>query len=157
MVLDALSDPDIMDPDGVDVYKLEAPIHVHNVPDPDGPEGAATQRLFDEMASKLRRPWVLLSAGAGPEDFLRKLIYAYRAGASGYLAGRAIWAQAFDRFPDMKGMEEALKGQALPFMDRLNELTDKMAKPWDTHPTFGGKVDVTPGGQNFAWEYGKAS
>lgn len=156
MVLDALSDPDIMDPDGVDVYKLEAPIHVHNVPDPDGPQGAATQKIFDDMASRLRRPWVLLSAGAGPEDFLRKLVYAYRAGASGYLAGRAIWAQAFDRFPDMAGMEDTLRSEALPFMDRLNELTDKMAKPWKDHPQFGS-TEVAPAGQTFAKDYGKAS
>ncbi len=153
MVIEALRDPDVMDPDGVDVYKLEAPIHVHNVPDPDGPQGAKTQAIFDQMAANLKRPWVLLSAGAGPEDFLRKLVYAYRAGASGYLAGRAIWAQAFDHFPDMNGMERALREEALPFMERLNALTDRMAQPWPEHGAHSGSPAMSPNGPEFAKLY----
>ncbi|GLQ12054.1 tagatose 1,6-diphosphate aldolase [Devosia yakushimensis] len=156
MVLEALSDPDVMNPDGVDVYKLEAPIHVHNVPDPDGPEAAGVQKIFDQMASNLKRPWVLLSAGAGPEDFLKKLVYAYRAGASGYLAGRAIWAQAFDQFPDMGAMEAKLKNEAVPFMHRVNELTERMARPWNEHPSWQGAVEMDPAGPDFAKLYGKA-
>lgn len=155
MVLEALTDPDVMDPDGVDVYKLEAPIHVHNVPDPDGPQGAETQKIFDKMSRNLKRPWVLLSAGAGPEDFLKKLVYAYRAGASGYLAGRAIWAKPFDQFPDMGKMETALKEQSLPFMVRLNELTDKMAQPWSDHTPHSGKAEMVPNGPDFAKLYAK--
>jgi tagatose 1,6-diphosphate aldolase len=157
MVLEALSDPDVMDPEGVDVYKLEAPIHVHNVPDPDGPQGAKTQKIFDQMAQNLKRPWVLLSAGAGPEDFLKKLVYAYRAGASGYLAGRAIWAQAFDKFPDMGAMESELVNRAVPFMHRVNELTENMASPWQQHSAFQGEVVMQPNGPDFAKLYGRAS
>ncbi|WP_454703029.1 tagatose 1,6-diphosphate aldolase [Agrobacterium burrii] len=157
MVLEALRDSDVMDPDGVDVYKLEAPIHVHNVPDPDGPEAAGIQKLFDEMAANLKRPWVLLSAGAGPEDFLKKLVYAYRAGASGYLAGRAIWAGAFDKFPDMAAMESELVNSAVPFMHRVNELTERLALPWQQHSAWQGKVQMQPSGPEFAKLYGKAS
>ena len=98
----------------------------------------------------------LLSAGAGPEDFLKKLVYAYRAGASGYLAGRAIWAQAFDEFPDMGAMEAKLKNEAVPFMQRVNELTERMARPWSEHPSWQGAVEMDPAGPDFAKLYGKA-
>jgi tagatose 1,6-diphosphate aldolase len=157
LVLEALSDPEVMDPSGVDIYKLEAPVPVHNVPDPDGPGAAAIQSVFEKMANNLKRPWVLLSAGASPEDFLKMLRYAYRAGASGYLAGRAIWAPAFDKFPDMKAMEHELETAAVPFMQQVNELTDRMATPWMKHPSFNGNVEMFPAGPDFAKLYGKAS
>lgn len=83
LVLESLKDPQIMDPEGVDVYKLEPPTETVDVPDPDGPEAAQVQARFDAMAAGLGRPWVLLSAGATPEDFIKLLTYAYRAGASG--------------------------------------------------------------------------
>ena len=108
LVVRALSNPDVMSPDGVELYKLEPPVPIGDVPDPEGPGAGAMQVAFDAVARGIQRPWVLLSGGASPSDFLRLLTYAYRAGASGYLAGRAIWADAFDRFPDMVGMETAL-------------------------------------------------
>jgi tagatose 1,6-diphosphate aldolase len=153
LVLSSLSDPDVMDPSGVEVYKLEAPIAVTNVPDPDGPQAAGVQAIFDRMAQGVKRPWVLLSAGAGPEDFMRALTYAYRAGASGYLAGRAIWAEAFAKFPDLAAMEAELKTNAPIVMDALNDLTDRLATPWQNHPGWNGAIEMSPQGQNFAPAY----
>ncbi|MEM9794665.1 MAG: tagatose 1,6-diphosphate aldolase, partial [Pseudomonadota bacterium] len=75
---------------GVDVFKLESPV---NAADADGSE--AVQAIFDEMGTLAGRPWVMLSAGAGKPEFKAILEHAYRAGASGYLAGRAIWLEAF--------------------------------------------------------------
>jgi len=155
MVLAGLSDPDIMDPEGVDIFKLEAPIPMANVPDPDGPQGSETQKLFDKMASGIHRPWVQLSGGAGPADFMKILKYAYRAGASGYLAGRAIWAQAFKKFPDLAAMEKDLATQAVAVVDEANELTDKMATPWSGHASWSDGVEMTPTGPDFAPEYAK--
>lgn len=156
LVMEALTDAEVMNPEGVDIYKLEAPVPVNNVPDPDGPEAAAIQSVFEKLAANLKRPWVLLSAGASPEDFLKMLKYAYRAGASGYLAGRAIWAPAFEHFPDLQAMERELQSEAVPFMQQVNELTDRMARPWMEHPHFGGKVEMWPAGPDFAKLYGKA-
>jgi tagatose 1,6-diphosphate aldolase len=127
---------------GVDIFKLEPPGPIGNVPDPDGPQAAPLQAAYDSMAKMLPRPWVMLSAGAGAADFMRSLRYAYRAGAAGYLAGRAIWADAFAHFPDFGAMESALASQGRRNMEELNALTDRMAARWDAHPAFGGKVEA---------------
>jgi tagatose 1,6-diphosphate aldolase len=92
------------------------------------------RRMADRAAG---RPWVMLSAGAGMEAFQRVLHYAYRAGASGYLAGRASWLEAFQRFPDWGAIEAELRGRAVPYMRELNALTDAAATPWHLHPCYG--------------------
>lgn len=153
LVLKSLADKEIMNPDGVDVYKLEPPTETTDVPDPDGKDAAMIQARFDKMAAGIGRPWVLLSAGSTPEDFLRLLTYAYRAGANGYLAGRAIWSQAFSHFPDLSVMEKALANEAPGFMDRLNSLTDQMATPWQDHASTSGTITMEPAGEAFAPQY----
>lgn len=152
LVLEALGDSDVMDPAGVDLYKLEPPVAVHDVPDPDGPEGAAVQAAFDRVARGIKRPWVLLSGGASPADFTRLLTYAYRSGANGYLAGRAIWADAFTHFPDMQAMDDKLAQSDV--MARLNALTDRLATPWDKHECWADGVEMSPRGRDFVAAYG---
>lgn len=126
---------------GVDIFKLEPPGPVGAVPDPDGPQAARLQAAYDRMARMLPRPWVMLSAGAGAADFMRSMRYACRAGASGYLAGRAIWAEAFARFPDLEAMGRALSVDGRRNLEALNALTDAAATPWNAHPAFGGGVE----------------
>lgn len=155
LVLQSLADREIMNPDGVDVYKLEPPTETTDVPDPDGPGAVLVQKRFDRMAAGIGRPWVLLSAGSTPEDFLKLLTYACRAGASGYLAGRAIWSRAFSHFPDMAAMEKALADEAPGIMDRLNELTERMATPWREHTSWRGDVAMEPAGEDFAPQYAR--
>jgi tagatose 1,6-diphosphate aldolase len=133
---------------GIDIYKLEPPGPISGVPDPESREGAELQRCYDQMAKLIPNPWVMLSAGAGAADFEKSLQYAYRAGASGYLAGRAIWSEAFDAFPDYDRLENLLKIRSSEILDRLNALTDRAAKRWFDHPRFGGQVpepDATEG------------
>lgn len=145
---------DYLDPRfNVDIYKLEPPIPLHDVPDPEGPQAKATQAIYDRLAKKLTRPWVLLSAGAGPEDFARQLVYGYRAGASGYLCGRAIWADAFAKFPDFAEIDRLVAKNSTAYVDRINALTDKMATPWFKHPGWGGAPEVAITGPDFARAY----
>jgi len=145
---------DYLDPRfNVDIYKLEPPIPLHDVPDPEGTQAKATQAIYDRLAKKLTRPWVLLSAGAGPEDFARQLVYGYRAGASGYLCGRAIWADAFAKFPDFSEMERLVAKNSTAYVDRINALTDKMATPWHKHPGWGGAPEIAITGPDFANAY----
>jgi tagatose 1,6-diphosphate aldolase len=125
---------------GVDIFKVEPPGAIHKVPDPDGKEAAALQKSYDKMAAMLPRPWVMLSAGASSEDFERSMHYAFRAGAAGYLAGRAVWSQAFSHFPDFKAIEKGLSTDSLKVLDRLNALTDAKGNPWYKHAAFGGKM-----------------
>jgi len=142
---------------GVDIFKLEPPGPIHQVPDPDGPGAAALQSAYGRMAAMLPRPWVMLSAGAEAEDFARSMRYAYRAGASGYLAGRAIWSQAFSHFPDYAAMEQALATDSQRILSELNALTDAAATPWHAHPGFGGEVEADVEEGRFPAGYGAAA
>lgn len=122
---------------GVDMFKLESPMAGSDVPDADDSEAAAVQALFDEMGRAAGRPWVMLSAGVTQEQFARILTMAYRSGASGYLAGRAIWWDAFQQFPDLAAMRSELEEGAVAYMRKINALTDREAVPWHAHPTYG--------------------
>ena len=79
----------------------------------------------------------MLSAGAIPADFERSLRYAYRAGASGYLAGRAIWWEPFRHFPNFRQMERALASNSVAVLDRLSAMTAASAAPWHAHDGSG--------------------
>ena len=133
---------------GVDVFKLESPV---NAAEADG--SARVQALFDEMGRLAGRPWVMLSAGAGKPEFKAVLDHAYKAGASGYLAGRAIWLDAFGAYPDWDAIEKGLRGEGRAYMDELNALTDAAATPWHAHPCFGGKAGFTPADASFRHAY----
>lgn len=138
---------------GIDVFKLESPVAAAEVPGIDGPDAAATQALFNEMGRLAGRPWVMLSAGAGMAEFRKILTHAYAAGASGYLAGRAIWSEPFKAFPDWDAIRAGLRGGSLPYMRDLNALTDAAARPWPMHPVYGGNTQVQPPDQRFRFEY----
>jgi tagatose 1,6-diphosphate aldolase len=139
---------------GVDLFKLESPVPAGDVPAPGAAGSAEVQALYDELDRAAGRPWVMLSAGAGQEEFKRVLHYAYRAGASGYLAGRAIWLEAFQKFPDWDGIRDGLRGEAVQYMRELNALTDAAARPWQTHPCYGsGGARVAPADSSFRHVY----
>ena len=123
---------------GVDVFKLESPVAADAVPGVGNQGWEETQSVFDEMGRLAGRPWVMLSAGAGKAAFRNILTHAYRAGASGYLAGRAIWLEAFGHFPDWERMRAELQVASAAYMADLNKLTEAEARPWHTHESFGG-------------------
>lgn len=136
---------------GVDVFKLESPV---NAADAGDGSNSDVQKLFDEMGRIAGRPWVMLSAGAGQADFKSILTYAYRAGASGYLAGRAIWLDAFRHYPDWDAMRSGLEGASVEYMADLNDLTDRAAAPWHAHACYGGKgVRLEPDDASFRHGY----
>lgn len=136
---------------GIDVFKLESPVPARDVPQ----EGSdkAVRGLFDEMGKLAGRPWVMLSAGAGMAEFKAILAHAYRAGASGYLAGRAIWAKPFQQFPDWDEIQAGLRRDSIPYMKDINTLTDARATPWFAHPRFGGAVTVPHPDADFRHHY----
>jgi len=122
---------------GIDVFKLESPIAATSVPGVGAQGWKEAQAVFDEMGRLAGRPWVMLSAGAGKADFRNILSHAYQAGASGYLAGRAIWLDAFAHFPNWSAITEDLRANSIPYMKNLNTLTDEHAKAWFQHPAYG--------------------
>ena len=126
---------------GVDVFKLESPLAADDVPGVGHADAKTAQTYFDALAEAAGRPWVMLSAGADMAAFERVLTHAYAAGASGYLAGRAIWLKAFGHFPDWDAMRSDLAGEGVSYMRRINGLTDAHAQPWFSHPVFGDERD----------------
>ncbi|MEE8485774.1 MAG: tagatose 1,6-diphosphate aldolase [Acidimicrobiia bacterium] len=125
---------------GIDVFKLESPIPAATVPDANGEDTAASARaqaLFNQLDRASSVPWVMLSAGAEKEAFLRILTYAYRSGASGFLAGRAIWWDEVQAFPDLDAARRNLRAKSVPYMKRINDLTDELAMPFAQHRSFG--------------------
>ena len=122
---------------GVDLFKLESPLAAEAVPGV-GCEGwEEAQVWFRALGAAAGRPWVMLSAGADRAAFRNILTHAYEAGASGYLAGRAIWLKAFQAFPDWDAMRSELRDAGVAYMQSLNQLTDERALPWQEHACFG--------------------
>ncbi len=137
---------------GVDVFKLESPV---NAADADG--SAAVQAVFDEMGRLAGRPWVMLSAGAGKPEFKQVLQHAFTAGASGFLAGRAIWLDAFENYPDWAAIERDLRGGACDYMAEISALADEKAAAWNDHPCYGpGGAHFTPADASFRYCYAEA-
>ena len=135
---------------GVDVFKLESPVPARDCPGHGAPGAEAAQALFDRMGALCGRPWVMLSAGAGMAEFRNVLTHAYAAGASGYLAGRAIWSDAFKAFPDWAAIRAGLAGASVDYMKDINTLTDQRAAPWPT--AWGGAALAEPT-ENFRHAY----
>ena len=117
---------------GVDVFKLESPV---NAADADG--SSDIQTVFDEMGRLAGRPWVMLSAGAGKAEFKNVLSHAFSAGASGFLAGRAIWLDAFNHYPDWNRIERELRGGAADYLAEISALADREATDWRDHACYG--------------------
>jgi tagatose 1,6-diphosphate aldolase len=78
----------------------------------------------------------MLSAGASQRDFTNILTYAFHAGASGFLAGRAIWWEALKAFPDVAATREALRADSVPYLSGINALADREALAFTKHRAF---------------------
>ena len=137
---------------GIDIFKLETPLPAPTIPDPDAntPGSAAAQTWFDEIDRRLDRPWVMLSAGAGAEPFRRVLTYAFRAGASGYLAGRAIWWPAALEYPDWDRFRARVLAEGVPYIERVGTALRQHATPWHETPAH---KDAAPLGEDFLTTY----
>lgn len=79
----------IFGPLGADVLKLQFPVFPDTDPDPGS--WAEACREIDRLSPV---PWAILSEGGDYRLFRRQLQVACRAGASGFLGGRAIWREA---------------------------------------------------------------
>jgi tagatose 1,6-diphosphate aldolase len=140
---------------GIDIFKLESPIPAHIIvaPEDDSEESRSTQQAFDRIDALLDRPWVMLSAGAGMEPFRRILTYAFKAGASGYLAGRAIWWGAAQSYPDMEGFRRTLRSQGLPYVEAIQANLEQYGVPWQEKPVFAGTPKLAAAGPKFYEAY----
>jgi tagatose 1,6-diphosphate aldolase len=118
-----------------DVLKMEFPVDIFNGSNV-AKEWASQCAALTEAATV---PWVLLSAGVDFEDFERQVEVALKNGASGYLAGRAIWKESVTMSPDER--KSFLEGTAAKRIEQLNALVDRHAVPWSTYYSYGAVDD----------------
>jgi len=108
----------------IDVLKAEFPADLRYKRDK--PELVDLCHQLD-MSSQV--PWVVLSAGVDFKLFYQQVEIACQGGASGFLAGRAIWQEAM-YIDDAKERAHFLSTVAVDRLKRLNELASKYAVPW---------------------------
>jgi sulfofructosephosphate aldolase len=100
---------------GADLYKAEVPYH-----------GAASEaevrRACAKLSAAIRSPWVVLSSGVAPDHFPTAVEWSCREGASGFLAGRAVWRGVIGQ----ADVEKALAGDAATRLKRLGDLVDRV-------------------------------
>lgn len=108
-----------LSPLGQSLYKVQVPL---------GGRGDAAEQLRAsmELGKAIMGPWVVLSQGVERDDYYAAVEAACRGGASGFLAGRALWS-------DVVGDADAparLRELSVPRLERLIELVDREARPW---------------------------
>ncbi len=108
---------------GVDVLKMEFPLDIQFNRDHEAWRSAC-QRLSDASAV----PWVLLSAGVDFEQFKPQARVACESGASGFLAGRAIWKEAVSM--SRTDRADFLRDVARDRLRQLLAIAAANARPW---------------------------
>ncbi|SCK32316.1 sulfofructosephosphate aldolase [Streptomyces sp. WMMB 714] len=115
---------------------------------PDGGTGtvAGTAAQAERIDRAVEVPWVVLSQGVEPSAFPRAVEAACRAGASGFLAGRALWTDALDAHD----RDARLGGPCLERLRRLGETVDAYGRPWWDAPAAGAGAGPSPEGRDAA-------
>jgi sulfofructosephosphate aldolase len=108
-----------LSPLGCDLYKCEVPTHGAGEPE----EITAWSRRIDEVVPC---PWVVLSQGVDPDRYPAAVGAACRGGASGMLAGRAVWTATLgDDDPS-----RLLRRHSVPRLQELAAIVDEHGRPW---------------------------
>jgi tagatose 1,6-diphosphate aldolase len=118
---------------GGDVLKAEFPY------DPGVTDEAAWADACAEVSATSPVPWVLLSGGVDDATFERQVGVACRAGASGVLVGRSVWAPAAALPSGERDAWLASEGRSR--LQRLARLVDGAGVPWHARP---GTVGAAP-------------
>lgn len=108
----------------IDVLKAEFPADLRYHQDK-----AELIDLCRQLDKSSQVPWVVLSAGVSFEIFCQQVEIACRGGASGFLAGRAIWQEAMN-IDDAGERAQLLATLAVDRLNKLNEIAAKYAVPW---------------------------
>ncbi|WP_058439185.1 tagatose 1,6-diphosphate aldolase [Dehalogenimonas alkenigignens] len=108
----------------IDVLKAEFPADVGLISNDEALTDACCR--LDAASSK---PWVILSGGASYEVFRRQVEFACRAGASGFLAGRALWqeAVAIDNRIERRRFLETVAARRLI---EIAAIAETFGRPW---------------------------
>lgn len=109
-------------PLNVDILKAEFPLAVSDM------DQTIWQEACEEISSASCVPWILLSAAVDYETYLRQVMVACSAGASGVAVGRAVWQEAIS----LTGLERSafLSNVAPQRLRRLASLCAALARPY---------------------------
>lgn len=114
-------------PLGVDILKAEFPTEARY--EKDETKMVDYCRQLSEIAAANGIPWVLLSAGVDFSTFQRQVEIACEAGASGFVAGRAIWKEAAE-IADEAGRDRFLNTIGVSRVRVLSDIATYRAIPW---------------------------
>jgi sulfofructosephosphate aldolase len=104
-----------------DLYKAEVPFHG------EGDLSAITKNA-ERISEAIGSPWVVLSNGVKQAFFNEAVKACAMGGASGFLAGRAVWADIVGA----SDIPKALREVSIPRLEQLAEIVDSYAKPWSS-------------------------
>jgi sulfofructosephosphate aldolase len=104
---------------GCDLYKCEVPTHGAGEPD----EITEWCRRID---AAVPCPWVVLSQGVDPDRYPTAVEAACRGGASGMLAGRAVWTATLAA----DDPTQLLREHSVPRLQQLGAIVDAHGRPW---------------------------
>ena len=104
-----------------DLYKAEVPFHG------EGDLSAITKNA-ERISEAIGSPWVVLSNGVKQPFFKDAVKACAIGGASGFLAGRAVWADIVGS----SDIPKALREVSIPRLEALAEVVDTYAKPWSS-------------------------
>jgi Tagatose-1,6-bisphosphate aldolase len=99
---------------GADLYKGEMPYGGDH----------DNQTLFEGCSAlneRIKMPWVILSSGVKPELFPGAVRQAVLAGASGFLAGRAVWSSVIGS----RNPGQMLADISAPRLEKLGQIVDE--------------------------------
>lgn len=102
-----------------DLFKAEVPFHG------EGDTSRITKNA-ERISEAINGPWVVLSNGVKQPFFNGAVKACAQGGASGFLAGRAVWADIVGA-PDIP---TALRDVSIPRLQQLAEIVDTYARPW---------------------------
>jgi len=101
------------------LYKCQVPL-----------EGKGDQdeitRHAREIDAALPVPWVVLSQGVAAADFPGAVAASCRGGASGFLAGRALWTATLGA----DDPTELLRNRSVRRLEELGRIVDAHGRPW---------------------------
>jgi tagatose 1,6-diphosphate aldolase len=108
---------------GADILKMQFPAEIAHTNDES--EWRSALREVDEVCSV---PWTLLSGGVSYDVFKRQALLACEAGASGIIAGRALWKEAINIPPaDRRAFLETVSA---PRLRELSNICASAARPY---------------------------
>lgn len=130
-------------PIGGDVLKAEFPY------DASVTDRGRWREACAELDAASTLPWVLLSGGVDDATFEAQVETACRAGASGVLVGRSVWAEAATMAPVERDRFLATTGRER--LRRLADLVDAVGRPWHERST--RITNAPPPGEGWYREY----